>query len=1065
MPGTNPTSVSGLLLDVDPDALVAADGSAVTSAWGMTVPSGYFGPLLTHGAANGKKVLTFDGTKCLAKSLGANYRQNTIYAVAKPTDLSSPGGSFPYDRRVIAGLVAPGTSGGTGFVGLAPGGAEGSPSSSQYSQAPGGGEWLLHMTGAARYFVDKPFVIVMDGKPADRPGNGRVFKNLSLDGTFDIGSDAIDPNTYYTFNGVTLGQDVAIDSGTPGKRGWKGWIARFLAYDGVHDQATREGIVTWLMDAYGVAPRTVLVSPRLGRDGKKVEVALNNADGTPAYVKSAGSVSYRVNGGVSVNATPFFGSKQNFNGLLIELPSPLSGTDTITLTIPGTSVNTTAGPCEELTAAAVVNGFGQSRFSSTVPGTRAMRMGFNWSGCGQFWTAGFPQANLFKGSQPEIVYDLTSNSQGYPTSVPIGRRWVISSAGVGGIGTEAIYPRFAATGVYSLIYDNNGADLSLMATIGQTDTTVSLASSSIVSGNRVLRTYNVSSTVCPQLTVQAGSTTTPANVGLYQPGIDPLNPPVFDPVLMAKIEGIYSIRFMDWVQTNYSGIAKPEHLTPDVYASWAYQPDPTRNFKVDVSRIDVWTLPGYIDPVRRQYYKCTTSGPHGLVSGQGGVFRFGSAINITLGDGTTWNFKDKGTGSIVYDPAVMASNEFFFADYTNTGTSQATQLTPFTAAGAQLEVTITSGASVESMGSACNESGATVCWICLPHAATDACVEAMIDRVCSTLAAGKKLRVEDSNETWNSGFSQWVYYVQEAVRLGLAAANEYNPGKAYAKIAAHRMEVAKARWIANGRLASDFEGCLGLWYGSPDYTNTVCQQLKLDGKQSLFKYAAFAPYTFPHPLRDSLIDFSNTSRYDGAAIQDLHEFYVGAGDTCPLYTQHRAYLDSALMTATKLVNYEDGFAYLGVRRDSPSYSVETVQSIAAAHDPRQRGIWFKRWQDQEAHEVEETCPYGLYNAIGGEFRDDAGNIIGYPVYGFILGNRQPVGLGASNASLIYDGSGVARVTGWTFLTAESVRLKAWQDYLGGASPPDPPPAPTPSRGAGRAAVSGKLQRGGLVRRR
>ena len=247
---TDPTTVAGLVLDVDPDALTASDGSAVTSAWGMTVPSGYAGPTLTHNAANGKKVLTFAGTHCLAKSFGANYRENTVYAVAKATDLnpSAVGGGFPNDRRVIAGLVAPGTSGGTGFLGLYPAGT----ATCQYSQAPGGGEWLLNGTGAAKYLINKPFVMAMTGSAVS--GQGRVYKNLSTDGTFDIGSVDYSANTYYTFNGVTLGQDVSIDSGTPGKRGWKGWLGRLLVYNAVHDQATREGITSWLMTSLGVAP-------------------------------------------------------------------------------------------------------------------------------------------------------------------------------------------------------------------------------------------------------------------------------------------------------------------------------------------------------------------------------------------------------------------------------------------------------------------------------------------------------------------------------------------------------------------------------------------------------------------------------------------------------------------------------------------------------------------------------------------------------------------------------------------------------------------------------------------
>ena len=118
MPPIDPISLPGIVLDAFPDQLSQSNGSVVTSAFGMTVPSGYTGPTLTHNAANGRKALTFTGVECLAKDFGgSNYRENTVYIVAEATSLAISG-SFPTDRRVAAGLLSQSATGGTGHFGL-----------------------------------------------------------------------------------------------------------------------------------------------------------------------------------------------------------------------------------------------------------------------------------------------------------------------------------------------------------------------------------------------------------------------------------------------------------------------------------------------------------------------------------------------------------------------------------------------------------------------------------------------------------------------------------------------------------------------------------------------------------------------------------------------------------------------------------------------------------------------------------------------------------------------------------------------------------------------------------
>lgn len=64
----------------------------------------------------------------------------------------------------------------------------------------------------------------------------------------------------------------------------------------------------------------------------------------------------------------------------------------------------------------------------------------------------------------------------------------------------------------------------------------------------------------------------------------------------------------------------------------------------------------------------------------------------------------------------------------------------------------------EAIAELCNATGCEP-WICVPHQYTSAWISEFFTRLVAVLSASIKIRVEYSNETWNSGFSEQFYYV------------------------------------------------------------------------------------------------------------------------------------------------------------------------------------------------------------------------------------------------------------------------------------------------------------------
>lgn len=1025
MPGTDPTLISGYVSGYDFNAQTssASNGASVTTLGSYAVPTGHTAPTMAATAANGRKALAFSGANALYQDLASSQSAGTVIMVASASDLS--GGSYPQDRRVLLGTTKT-TAGSSGHWALWP-----FKQSTLAFNNGGGGEYRYLTDGYARFQLDKFFLSSFSWNAAT--GLGKSWKNYTLDGSFYVGSGSTPAGSAFAFNSLCVGADRRIyaDTGTV-SRAWSGYVARIVVFNTVLSDADREAATAYLIDYYGIDEFDILVDGKTSPSGHHVELTLTDTDGDAANVISVtGSFTYELNSnGSRLTATPYYSSWQDFNGIALEMPSALSASDAVTVTIPAGAISTNIGPCEARTVT-VTNRVGTRRISQSLPSSRTLKLGFNFPGpaAGQNWTSTYYVSDLIKGCSPESGTGLTWDSLGRPTNAYAGLKFLISSPGDASI-PGLVYPRLP-NGTYTGQWDPAGPGFELVAHPGPPTTTITAGSTTTV-GGKTRKTWTVTGAgASPCFSAQVtGSTGTPTDWHLWPPGVDPDDPGVVHPRIVEKFAGSTVVRFLDLYPMNFANIAQAGAMTPMSYFSYGYQYDSARRLSIDIARIDAWTGTAYVPSNSRQFFKVTTTSAHGLVDGQGGVIRStGGLVSVKLTGEETFPLTGVGTGNVV----VLSPTEFFFAAYT--GTPNKGQVSPYLGTTAYLEVALESFAPPEVMAHIANEiTGCTTCWVNVPVMATEGLVREIAQKVCDTLDSGIRIRFEYGNECWNPGFPALGHCSQMAVKYNLAAPGALRPGIGYGYLAPQAWAWFKDECLEQGRSAADLEFALGLWYGSPAFTEDVITGLALASATDQPTHAAFAPYTLENPAMRFGIDWSK-SQYSLEVMMDFHEWRIDAADTCPLYEDHRALLEAAGMTL-RFVNYEDNSAYLGFSQDAPGYSTESTESITLALHPRMRGYWYKRWQDQQAHGVDESA---IYTGPGNFGTERYG--YGYTAYPFLTGGEQPVGPGdgslggGDNRALMTAVTGKPTLSGWDLTEAEAVRLWAVQQWNSGATPP------------------------------
>lgn len=1020
MPSIDPSTITGYLsaYAIEADSIAGADGSSVEASGNYAKPTGFTAPTLKHSAVNGRKSLVFGSAHGLLatppawtpnpNNSGGSYPVGfSALAVVKPTNLLNLGAVHPYDRRTFVGWRSTADPNGNDTWSMTQGGRI----SSEFQHNFNSGSWGWDgAAGIGVFSTDAWYVVGVrtDGETMT------CWKGLSFDKS--------DTNTFYGsgysqfLDGFCLGGDFS----RPGARNWAGEIAYFAPFSRALTDNEYLGAAEWLLTRYGLPLRSIAVVPFIGTTGHDLFIKLDSTvTGKPAHIASTpGAIGYRINGGSLVNTVPLHRVTTDFptrcNLLAIPLPSPVTSSDTVTLTIAPGTVYTTLGPTEEVTDLPVTNHTGQAAIlSQTPPPTRPMKVGWNYNIQGAYYTTCEALRNLFKGAAIvghagafDADWNAVTPNQGTYYLIRTGSE--DTSVGSGILGD---YPG-AEFGRYVVQWD------------GPTGSLLELASYSYDQGQTVI-------THVPAMDDLGGTTKrryfdVTLATGLANPRHRPTfilrhasqghtctnivvqlaryegTPGYVTDQFKAHMTGAASIRYMDAWQTNFPNVGKASEFTPITEATYTR----VKTRTVPIAKIESWEGFRYWPTPDRQHWLVTFAEPHGLTNGQGFTIKAidDQPVPVTLSTGAR-DLKNFGAPG-----RKISDTEFVIAEYVGGGTNHSPSTTPFTGSNAVGSIETFSGLPVAILAHIVNDANVPACHVCFPAPLDDAAVTSAAATLAQTLLPGKTLRVEYSNEPWNLSFSQWGIHAAETRARNLTPDGVNNQRTSYGYIAraVEVYDLAVAAWTAQGRSANDVEFVVNSWYAGPGYTQELLSWLGTN-RPALHCNWALAPYHLSNALgRQAGVDYASWSL---ERMMDYQEAWAYAFDSVEDVSGHKAYLDLSGQPYT-LTTYENQHAYLGFSPESGTGTMDQKwaawnrEALAVYHHPRMRGITLHQMADTQAAGCDEFVVYGYTSNPGYEYPGH-----GICIYGDVLGLTAEPGVGdgsdgkPDNRALLVDGQG------------------------------------------------------------
>lgn len=237
-------------------------------------------------------------------------------------------------------------------------------------------------------------------------------------------------------------------------------------------------------------------------------------------------------------------------------------------------------------------------------------------------------------------------------------------------------------------------------------------------------------------------------------------------------------------------------------------------------------------------------------------------------------------------------------------------------------------------------------WICIPHQATDATIQAMASRVKGILAADLGCIVEYSNEVWNTGFAQSAYAQAQGVALNL------DPDPNIARMLFHALRSSQVATIFRAALGSRVTAVLGAQTEA-----TWIMDKMLAAHPTTFDAVAIAPY-FGGSLGSSTTTPTMT----------LDQLFATLG---PIVDQTGPHVASAKAVAAKynatLIGYEGGQHLVGIGALQDNAQLNALFDAANA-DPRMGALYTKylaAWQTANPNAL--LCHYvniGLRTKFG-----------------------------------------------------------------------------------------------------
>lgn len=330
----------------------------------------------------------------------------------------------------------------------------------------------------------------------------------------------------------------------------------------------------------------------------------------------------------------------------------------------------------------------------------------------------------------------------------------------------------------------------------------------------------------------------------------------------------------------------------------------------------------------------------------------------------------------------------------------------------------------------CNQVGAD-CYLNIPTCLSDRSATLLGTWAATTLSPGLKLRLEYSNEPWNSGFYQY-YWLQTlayrvAVGRGDPSPDDLNNIPGYVSQAKHTQALIIAAWTAAGRNPGDVVTVFGTAGGNPGgYTLELCNEIV---RQSApMGLLVVGPYVSNSATAGgSEPDLADvTDGMTAPVCGDLLELMVLHGGWGSLfYDAHRAYLDShAELAGTPIGAYEMAWNALTPFGSSADGRRRTHQML---YDPRMGKYWtpglLKHCQDHGG-----TIAHFFYLSGGSAFFVATDIPSGWDVY---TGFDQPDGTGTLGENPDPDDAANRK-------SEIGGAIRRWNALL---SPPSTPPVP------------------------
>ena len=234
-------------------------------------------------------------------------------------------------------------------------------------------------------------------------------------------------------------------------------------------------------------------------------------------------------------------------------------------------------------------------------------------------------------------------------------------------------------------------------------------------------------------------------------------------------------------------------------------------------------------------------------------------------------------------------------------------------------------------------------WLTIPSNASDDLIN-RVAKLCLALPKGTPIRVEYSNETWNSYVSERAKFEIWSYSMGLSK-SAYDYGASYLVRMKHCQDLFAAAFRADGREADLIRVC-GSQQGHLGVTSSLASYAAAHAipadELSIAPYLEGAPLDATHGgIPPDLLDRFNT--YTVPQNLDLIELLVEYGPLRDTFGQHRAAIDAAGWkradgSPIRLTAYEGGFETvipgLTIGHQAPTATNLGLRTQAVMRDPR-----------------------------------------------------------------------------------------------------------------------------------